>query len=321
MGPAPGTPTALVDVPHAPILTVTPQAATRVSNPAPIALYWNAVVNGTRRASRWEVSYTIPGAQSATVVQRNEPSYVLQEPARRTFYQFKVRAINDLGASAWSVVASATARSFASAVQSLEVTPERGSVQLNWTAPVHIGHPRFDSYDLRWQTLPGGAWTTVKPTTTATSHTISGLTNFQPIAVLLSPITSTAPGIAEAGRVSLVTMAQGTPPALTGRQVVTNTQGQLVLRWDPATQAVPTFAHQNYLSEASQPTGVTRIHQHKRFHSLSGEPPAARARLGRRASADPVGIGPALPIPCPPRQSCRGGPMAGIHRKLYANQR
>ena len=47
-------------------------------------------------------------------------------------------------------------------------------------------------------------------------------------------------------------MAQGTPPALTGRQVVTNTQGQLVLRWDPATQTVPTFDHQSYLSEAWQ---------------------------------------------------------------------
>ena len=213
---------------------------------------WHAVVNGTHRASHWEVSYTTPGAQSATVVQRNEPSYVLQEPARRTFYQFKVRAINDLGASAWSAVVSETARSFASAVRSLEVTPERGSVELSWAAPVHIGHPRFDSYDLRWQTLPGGAWTTVKLPTTATSHTISGLTNFQLIAVLLSPLNSTTPGVAAAGQVTLVTMAQGTPPALTGRQVVTNAQGQLVLRWDPATQTVPTFDHQSYLSEAWQ---------------------------------------------------------------------
>ena len=230
-------------------MTVTPQAATLVSNPAPIALSWNAVENGTRRASHKEVSYTTPDTELATVVQRDQPSYVLKKPSR-TAYQFKVRAINDLGASAWSAVVSVTARSFASAVRSLEVTPERGSVQLSWVAPVHIGHPRFDSYDLRWQTLPGGAWTTVKLSTTATSHTISGLTNFQPFAVLLSPITRTAPGIAEAGQVSLVTMAQGTPPGLTGRQVVTNTQGKLVPRWDPATQAVPTFDHQNYLSEA-----------------------------------------------------------------------
>ena len=256
MGPTPGTPTALAEVPHAPILTVTPQPATPVSNPAPIALSWNATVNGTRYASHWEVSYTTLGAQLATVVQRDQPSYVLKEPSR-TAYQFKVRAINDLGASAWSAVVSETARSFASAVRSLEVTPERGSVKLNWVAPVHIGHPRFDSYDLRWQTLPGGAWTTVKLSTTATSHTISGLTNFQPFAILLSPIASTAPGIAEAGRSSLVTMAQGTPPALTGLQVANNAQGQLVPRWDPATQAVPTFAHQNYLSEVCQPTGVT----------------------------------------------------------------
>ena len=191
--PAPGTPAALTDVPHAPILTVTPQPATPVSNPAPIALSWNATVNGTRYASHWEVSYTTLGAQLATVVQRDQPSYVLKEPSR-TAYQFKVRAINDLGASAWSAVVSETARSFASAVRSLEVTPERGSVKLSWAAPVHIGHPRFDSYDLRWQTLPGGAWTTVKPSTSATSHTISSLTNFKPIAVLLSPLTSTAPG-------------------------------------------------------------------------------------------------------------------------------
>ena len=249
--PAPGTPAALADVPHAPILTVTPQAATGVSNPAPIALSWNATVNGTRYASHWEVSYTTLGAPLATVVQRDQPSYVLKEPSR-TAYQFKVRAINDLGAGAWSVVASATARSFASAVRSLEVTPERGSVQLSWVAPVHIGHPRFCSYDLRWQTLPGGAWTTVKPSTTATSHTISGLTNFQPIAVLVSPLTCAAPGVAAAGRVTLVTMAQGAPPALTGLEVVTNEQGQLVLRWDPATQTVPTFDHQSYLSEAWQ---------------------------------------------------------------------
>ena len=222
-----------------------------------------------------------------------------------------MRAINDLGASAWSAVVSETARSFASAVRSLEVTPERGSVELSWAAPVHIGHPGFDSYDLRWQTLPGGAWTTVKPSTSATSHTISGLTNFQPFAILLSPLTSTAPGIAEAGRVSLVTMAQGTPPALTGLQVATNTQGQLVPRWDPATQPVPTCAHQNYLSEASQPTGVMRIHQNKRFHSLSGESQAARARLGGRAGVDTVGTWTALPIPRATRQSCRGRPLAG----------
>ena len=115
---------------------------------------------------------------------------------------------------------------------------------------MHIGHPRLDSYVLRWQTLPGGAWARVELATTATSHTISGLTNFQPFAILLSPIASTTPGIAEAGRVTLVTMAQGTPPALTGLQVANNAQGQLVPRWDPATQAVPTFDHQNNLIEA-----------------------------------------------------------------------
>ena len=163
-GPTQGTPATLSDIPLVPSLTVTPQAATRVSNPAPIALSWNSAVSGTRRAHLWELSYTIPGAETVAVVPRNEPSYVLEEPTRRTVYQFKVRAINDLGASAWSDVVSATARSFASAVQSLEVKPQRGSVQLSWVAPVHIGHPRFDSYDLRWQTLPGGAWTTVKTT-------------------------------------------------------------------------------------------------------------------------------------------------------------
>ena len=251
-GSAQGTPAVLSDVPLAPSLTVTPQAATRVSNPAPIALSWSSAVSGPRRAHRWELSYTTPDAETVAVVLLDEPSYVLEEPVRRTVYQFKVRAINDLGASAWSAVISETARSLASAVQSLEVTPKRGSVRLSWVAPVHIGHPRYDSYDLRWQALPGGAWTTVKLPTTATSHTISGLTNFQPIAVLLSPLNSTTPGIAAAGQVTLVTMAQGTPPALTGLQVVTNAQGQLVLRWDPATQPVPTFNHQNYLSDAWQ---------------------------------------------------------------------
>ena len=274
----------LSDVPLDPTLTVTPQLPTRVGNPAPLALSWSAVESGPRRAQRWKLSYTTPGAESATVVQRDEPSYVLEEPVRTTVYQFKVRAINDLGAGAWSTVVSDTARSFASAVQSLKVTPQRGSVQLNWTAPVHIGHPRFDSYDLRWQTLPGGAWTTVKLAATATSHTISGLTNFQPIAVLLSPQTSTAPGVATAGRVTLVTMAQGTPPALTGLEVVTNApnaQGQLVLRWDPATQPVPTFSHQNYLSDAWQTNWID-----VEYINTSGTAPyLASLRLRAAASA------------------------------------
>ena len=61
----------------------------------------------------------------------------------------------------------------------LTATPGDASVTLSWTAPTDIGGAAITDYQVRYRTVPGNTWTEMNIGSTATTYTVTGLTNGQ----------------------------------------------------------------------------------------------------------------------------------------------
>ena len=65
------------------------------------------------------------------------------------------------------------------------------SITVSWHSPISLGGGSLTNYIIERRTLDAGSWTTNNAAPTATSHTISGLTNDQKYQVRIA--TKTAP--------------------------------------------------------------------------------------------------------------------------------
>ena len=91
-------------------------------------------------------------------------------------YTFRVRAVNSAGASGASGSQSATPTTTEpEAPESLSFTPGDGQVTLRWRAPTNDGGETI----LRYEYEQDGSGTWISTDSTATSHTVTGLTNGQ----------------------------------------------------------------------------------------------------------------------------------------------
>ena len=61
----------------------------------------------------------------------------------------------------------------------LTATPGDASITLSWTAPTDIGGAAITDYLVRYRTVPGNTWTEINISSTATTYTVTGLTNGQ----------------------------------------------------------------------------------------------------------------------------------------------
>ena len=122
---------------------------------------WTTVADGTSTAT----SHTVTGLSNGTA------------------YQFRVSACNAVGTGPATAPVSATPRRVPSAPLSLvaAVAPVvgvgSGEVRLSWSAPASNGGSAITDYLIERST-DGSTWTTiVDGVSTATSHTLTGLSN------------------------------------------------------------------------------------------------------------------------------------------------
>lgn len=116
-----------------------------------------------------------------------------------TTYAFRVAAANSVGTSVYSSTATATPTATATAPgapTSLTATPGNAQAALSWTAPASNGGSAITDYLVEYQPS-GGSWSTFADgTSTASTATVTGLTNGTAYAFRVSAVNAVGTGTA-----------------------------------------------------------------------------------------------------------------------------
>jgi Ca2+-binding RTX toxin-like protein len=157
--PTPGDPGSTPD-------TRTVPGAARIGKPDPAAaaavVRWTAPAdNGGSPIQRYEIQ-VLNGAGSQTGALRTAPAgaavQTVTSLVNGTAYRFRVRAVNALGAGAWSASSTAvTPRTVPGKVRALTAAPGgkggKLTTTVRWTAPATTGGSNITGYRITWQRL------------------------------------------------------------------------------------------------------------------------------------------------------------------------
>ena len=146
--------------------------------PKKFTVTWNAPANnGGDPITDYDVGYT-PSGGSETVVSVGGTATTkdINNLTDGVTYGVRVRAINGIGAGAWSSSASVVAAVPPAAPTSLSATGVSGGVDLTWTAPTDVGGASITNYSVRY-TPSGGSASTVLTGSASASYSLSNLTS------------------------------------------------------------------------------------------------------------------------------------------------
>jgi titin len=210
-----------------------PGAPTGVSGTpgnAQVGLTWTAPAStGGSAITGYTITPSIGAtAQSPIVFNSTATSQTITGLTNGTAYTFKVKATNAAGSGADSAASSAvTPRSLPSAPTNVSGTPGNGQVDLTWTAPTSNGGSAITGYRVT-PYIGATAQTPVPFGSTATSQTITGLTNGS--AYTFTVAATTAAGTGADSPASSAITPRTVPGAPTG---VSGTPGntQVDLTW------------------------------------------------------------------------------------------
>ena len=127
----------------------------------------------------WEYQYKTGGAYGSWTDVPNSTasttSYTVTGLTNDTAHTFKVRAVNASGDGTASDEATATPKSSPAKPTGLTATAKAASVDLAWTNP---NDTTINKWEYRKKSTAGyGSWTQMSTSATATSYTVTGLTN------------------------------------------------------------------------------------------------------------------------------------------------
>ncbi len=152
-----------------------------------------------------------------------------------TAYTFRVSAISSVGTGAASATASATpavSASVPAAPTGLNATAGDTQASLSWTAPFSDGGAAITDYLIEYSSDGGGTWSTfIHAASTATTATVTGLTNGTSYMFRVSAINSVGTG-------AVSSTASATPATVPGAPTGLNSvpgDGQVALSWTAPT--------------------------------------------------------------------------------------
>ena len=148
-----------------------------------IGLSWTINPSGASSATDWLVQYSTNNSTWTTFSDgvSTTTSATVTGLTNGTLYYFRVAPINPATTGAFGTSASATPRTTPSAPIITTLTPGNTQVVVSWSAPANGGSAITD-YDLEYSSNSGSTWTAWASgtTSTATSETVTGLTNGTP---------------------------------------------------------------------------------------------------------------------------------------------
>ena len=154
-----------------------PTGFTATAKHRSVDLAWTAPGDST--ITGWEYQYKTDGAYGSWTDVPNSTasttSYTVTGLTNDTAHAFKVRAVNASGDGAASDEATATPKSSPAKPTGLTATAKAASVDLAWTNP---NDDTINKWEYRKKSTAGyGSWTQMSTSDTATSYTVTGLTN------------------------------------------------------------------------------------------------------------------------------------------------
>jgi titin len=163
-----------------------------------------------------------------------DTSYFVTQLTNGTAYQFRVSAVNSVGAGPYSAsTGNVTPRTLPGAPTGLTATPGNSQIALSWTAPASNGGAAITDYQIQ-VSVAGGAYSTVtKSASTATSYTATGLTNGTAYTYRVATVNSE-------GASAYVTSSSVTPqtvPLAPTNVAGTVGNGSVTVRWSAPTDS------------------------------------------------------------------------------------
>ncbi|MGZ4493439.1 MAG: fibronectin type III domain-containing protein [Nocardioides sp.] len=233
----------------APTAPAAPTGVTATPGDTSATVSWTAPNDGGSAITKYTVTFT-PSGGMPTSVDVMGTSTTLSGLVNGTQYSVTVSATNGVGTgpSSSAVTVTPKAPTAPDAPTALAATPGNGQLALTWTAPAANGSA-ITGYEVT-STPAGGTPTTVSTGSTATSYTLSGLTNGTAYTVTVAAVNGVGTGPDSAA----VTATPGTVPgAPTGVSAVAHDGSATVSFTAPANDGG--FAVTGYTVTAS--TGET----------------------------------------------------------------
>lgn len=144
-----------------------PSISAQSTNPGQVTLSWSAPGDNGSPITGYQVS--VNGGPPSQVSGPPFSPHIIGGLSNSTAYSFRVRAVNDVGAGAWSGARSVTTWGPPSAVSTPSTSAGNGQVAVSWNAPASNGSPIIE-YEV--DISPGAS-----ATTAARNRTFTGLSN------------------------------------------------------------------------------------------------------------------------------------------------
>ncbi len=207
----------------------TPTAVTATAGNTVVDLSWTAPANGGSAITGYTVTPSIGAtAQTPIVFNSTATTQTITGLTNGTAYTFKVKATNAAGSGADSAASSAvTPRSLPGSPTAVSGIPGNATVDLSWTAPASTGGSAITGYTVT-PSIGATAQTPIVFNSTATTQTITGLTNGTAYTFTVAATTSVGTGTNSAASSAIT--PRTVPGAPTG---VSGTPGnaQVGLTW------------------------------------------------------------------------------------------
>ena len=158
---------------------VTGVTTTSGPNAGNISVTWTTPGNGGLAISSYILQYRISGPGSFTTITGiGTTNTIVTGLANSTTYDIRVAAVNIAGTGAYSNIVIGLTFTTPNSPTNLTGTAGNAQVSLTWTAPTNNGGTPITGYLVEYNsTDPSGPWTPVNTGSTATTYTLTGLTN------------------------------------------------------------------------------------------------------------------------------------------------
>jgi hypothetical protein len=240
-----------------------PTAVTATGGGSQATVSWTAPANnGGTPITGYDVQYSSNSGStwtsaSSTFHTSTATSQTVTGLTNGTSYVFRVAAINAVGTGPYSAASSAVTIGQGLAAPT-NVTATAGNAQavVSWTAPASNGGSPVTGYDVQYSSNGGSTWTSASSafhTSTATTQTVTGLTNGTSYVFRVAAINAGGTGPYSAASASVMPgIVPGAPTNLTAVAGA----GSATLSWTaPADQG--TSAITNYVVQRSTDGGTT----------------------------------------------------------------
>ena len=187
-----------------------------------VSLTWTAPASdGGAAITDYTVQYSTNGGSTWTTFSRaasTATTATVTGLTNGTVYSFRVAAVNSVGTGAYSSVDPLVApRTTPGAPTSLTATASNAQVALSWTAPASDGGSNITDYAVQFSSNGGSTWSTFADgTSTATSATVTGLTNGTGYTFRASATNSAGTGPYSSASASVTPFAPPLSPSTSG---------------------------------------------------------------------------------------------------------